>query len=204
MDDVSACLESFKKKRRNTGTLKIKLKKNTSKKSIFITKILVAIIVFLGSLIYIKSSNQNLLLYKEYVFSESLPFTKIKNAYEDLFGEVIPNSNQEKTVFSGELIYKEITDYLDGEKLTVNNNSLVSNLNGGIVVFIGDKEGYGNTVIIQGNDGADIWYGNLQNVSVKLYDYIEKETTIGETIDDTLYLVIKKDNEFIKYEDYQN
>ena len=50
----------------------------------------------------------------------------------------------------------------------------------------------------------DIWYGNLQNVSVSLYDYIEADTVIGEVTNEYLYLVIKKDNEFIKYEDYQN
>ena len=71
------------------------------------------------------------------------------------------------------------------------------------MVYIGEKEDYGNTVIIQGVDGVDIWYGNLTNVSVKLYDYLEKDKLIGETLDDTLYLVIKKDNEYIKYEDYQ-
>ena len=37
----------------------------------------------------------------------------------------------------------------------------------------------GNTVIIQGVDGVDIWYGNLTNVSVKLYDYVEKDKLIG-------------------------
>ena len=62
---------------------------------------------------------------------------------------------------------------------------------------------YGNTVIVQSVDGADIWYGNITNVSVKLYDYVEKDKLIGEVNGDKLYLVIKKDNNFIKYEDYQ-
>ena len=38
---------------------------------------------------------------------------------------------------------------------------------------------------------------------VKLYDYVEKDKLIGETNSDLLYLVIKKDNNFLKYEDYQ-
>ena len=107
-------------------------------------------------------------------------------------------------VFDGKLIYKEIENYADGELLKVNNHTLVNNITSGIVVFIGEKGGYGNTVIVQGIDGVDIWYGNIANVAVKLYDYIEKDTVIGETVDDKLYLVIKKDNEFIKYEDYKN
>ena len=73
----------------------------------------------------------------------------------------------------------------------------------GIVVYIGDKDTYGNTVIIQGVDGVDIWYGNLENVSVKLYDYIEKDMVIGNTLDDKLYLVMKKDDKYLTYEDYK-
>lgn len=203
--DFETYVENFKKKKRkNSNCLKINLKSSNSKKSKIITKILVSIIVFLGSLIFVKSSDKNLLLYKEYVFTESLPFTKIKNWYENLFGEAVPKTEKEKTVFSGSLVYKKIEDYQDGEKLTLNSKSLVNTLNGGIVVFIGEKDNYGNTVIIQGNDGADIWYGAIDNVNVKLYDYIDKDTTIGETIDDYLYLVIKKDNHYLKYEDYKN
>ena len=82
-------------------------------------------------------------------------------------------------------------------------NTLINNLTSGIVVYSGEKEGYGNTVIVQSVDGADIWYGNITNVSVKLYDYVEKDKLIGEVNGDKLYLVIKKDNNFIKYEDYQ-
>ncbi len=205
MDELNVYLTNFKKKRRNPY-LKVKLSNN--KHSLvrnFLTKVLLSIIFFLLSLIYLKTNDKNVLMYKEYVFSENLPFTKIKNWYENLFGEPIPKTaTKEKTVFSGSLIYKKIEDYHDGEKLTVNDKALVSTLNGGIVVFIGEKDDYGNTVIVQGNDGADIWYGNVANVAVKLYDYVEKGTTLGETKDDTLYLVIKKDNEYLKYETYQS
>ena len=165
---------------------------------------MISIIFFLVSVIFTNFSDENLLMYKKYVFTESLPFTKIKGWYEELFGEVLPSDEFTQTVFNGKLIYKEISDYYDGEKLVVNTNTLVNNLTSGVVVFSGIKENYGNTVIIQGIDGADIWYGNLNNVSINLYDYVEAGTVIGETNGDFLYLVIKKDNEFIKYENYQS
>ena len=38
----------------------------------------------------------------------------------------------------------------------------------GIVVFIGDKEGYGNTIIVQRIDGIDEWYGGIVNTNLKL------------------------------------
>ena len=200
-------LAAFKRKKMNNW---LNEKEGSPKKNLtksvhnFISKFLISVIFFLISIIFINRSDENLFLYKEYVLTESLPFTKIKKWYEDLFGEVLPKEDATQTVFKGKLIYKDITDYLDGEKLTLNSHTLINNLTSGIVVFIGEKEGYGNTLIIQGSDGADIWYGNITNVSVKLYDYLEKETVLGEVNGEELYLVIKKDNDFIKYEDYQN
>ena len=143
------------------------------------------------------------MLYKEYVLTESLPFTKIKGWYEELFGEVLPKDDNNKMVIKGHLVYKNIENYKDGEVLTLTANTLINSFQSGIVVYCGEKDDYGNTVIIQGVDGVDIWYGNLTNVSVKLYDYVEKDKLIGETNSDLLYLVIKKDNNYLKYEDYQ-
>lgn len=195
-------VRAFKNKKRNVVNESVAVNKNFVNK--IISKVLISIIFFLVSVIYINYNDKNLLLYKEYVFTESLPFTKIKHWYEDIFGEVLPNDDNAKTVFNGKLIYKSIEDYYDGNKLILSDNALISNIASGIVVFIGEKENYGNTVIVQGVDGVDIWYGNLTNVSVKLYDYLEKETVMGEVNGNELYMVIKKDNEFIDYEDYQN
>ncbi len=183
---------------KNKQDRKIKINKK------WITKLLISIIFLFSSLIYIKISEDNKLFFKEKLFSESLSFTKINNWYTNYFGDIVPITNKTEVVFSGSINYTNIEDYYDGQALTVSSLSPISNLIGGVVVFIGEKENYGNTVIIQGNDGYDIWYSNLTNISVNLYDYIENETIIGETVDDKLYLVIKKENEFIKYESYKN
>ena len=157
------------KKRRNKKSF------NVNKKSIksFISKFLLAIIFFLSSIIFTNINDKNLLLYKEYVLTESLPFTKIKGWYEELFGEVLPKDDNNKMVIKGHLVYKNIENYKDGEVLTLTTNTLINSLQSGIVVYCGEKDDYKNTVIIQGIDGVDIWYGNLTNVSVKLYDYVE-------------------------------
>ena len=70
-----------------------------------------------------------------------------------------------------------------------------------MVVFIGNKDNYGNVVIIEQVNGIDMWYGNINNLSVKLYDYVKKGATIGE-VNDYLYLVYKKDGKYLNYEDY--
>ena len=190
-------LESFKRRKKNEFIPR----KSINLKPV-ISKVLIAMIFFLASIIFTNTSDKNLLLYKEYVLTESLPFTKIKSIYEDLFGEVLPKSENTQMVMNGHLVYKDIKTYKDGEVLTLSKGTLINSLASGVVVFIGNKDDYGNTVIVQGVDGADIWYGNLTNSSVKLYDYIEKNTLLGETLTDELYLVIKKNNEYIKYEDY--
>lgn len=189
-------IKAFKSKKSNI--------KDYKRIKTIISKFLLGVIFFLISIIFANSSNSNLLLYKEYVFTESLPFTKIRNWYESSFGKVIPEPKGIETVFNEKIIYKDIKDYYDGEELTIATNSMVNSLESGVVVFIGNKDNYGSTIIIQGVDGYDIWYGNVTNSPYKLYDYIEKNSVIGETIDDKLYLLIKKDNEIIKYEDYQS
>ena len=192
-------LEAFKK-RKNGHEFKTRSKINLKP---IISKFLIAVIFFLVSVIFTNSSDKNLLFYKEHVLTESIPFTKIKGWYEDLFGEVLPKNDNNQMVMNGHLVYKSIESYKDGEVLSLSSNTLINNLTSGVVVFVGEKDDYGETVIIQGVDGVDIWYGNLTNISVKLYDYVEKNKLIGETKDDKLYLVIKKNNEFIKYEDYK-
>ncbi|MEG1506840.1 MAG: M23 family metallopeptidase [Bacilli bacterium] len=197
-------LNEFKKKHKSNYIKKDVTKFNNKKINGFISKILFSIIFLLCSVIFTNMNDKNMLLYKEHVFNKNMPFTKIKSLYEKVFGSVLPTDVKDKAVFSGSVTYKAIEAFNEGEKLTVGSNSIISNIGSGIVVFIGEKEGYGNTVIVQGIDGSDIWYGNLKNISVKLYDYLDKETVIGEVTNEFLYLVIKKDDKFIKYEDYKN
>ena len=74
-------------------------------------------------------------------------------------------------------------------------------IDSGIVVYVGEKEGYGNTVIVQQSNGIDVWYGNVDNVDVNLYDYLIKNTIIG-TSKDSLYLVFQKNGEYLDYKNY--
>jgi len=71
----------------------------------------------------------------------------------------------------------------------------------GLVVFVGEKEGYGNVVIVEQLDGVDCWYGNLSTTNVKLYDYVESGSLLG-VVDNELYLVYKEEGNAISYEKY--
>ena len=80
------------------------------------------------------------------------------------------------------------------------NNNIVNNIKEGIVVFIGEKEGYGSTVIVE-SSGVTIWYSNLSNVNVKMYDYVLNGDLIGN-VDSNLYLVFIKNVEYASYKEY--
>lgn len=172
--------------------------------SFLFTRTLLGIIVILVSAIYVNMNDKNLKIYKEKLFEKSLSFNKISKSYNKVFGKVLPleiEKGTTKTVFNDGLSYSKIDKYENGFKLDMTSNAVTS-LYDGIVVFIGNKDTYKNTVIVQGSDGVDIWYGNVSNVSVTLYDYITKDTIIGEAADNTLYLVFNKENEYLGYEEY--
>ena len=105
------------------------------------------------------------------------------------------------SVFNENIIYKEKTDYNKGVKLVVENNYLVPVIESGIVVYKGEKEGYGYTVIIQQVNGVDLWYSNI-SCDVDLYDYVEKGSLLGEVKDSNLYLYFYKNGDFIDYKAY--
>ena len=68
---------------------------------------------------------------------------------------------------------------------------------------MGEKENLGYTIIVQGVDDVDIWYSNIKNSSIKLYDYIETNAVLGE-VDDSLIVTIVKNNKYLGYEEYIN
>lgn len=132
-----------------------------------------------------------------------MSFVKINNWYEKIFGSSLPLKNLNKTdlVFNEKLSYTSSEKYKDGVKLTVQNEYLIPSYGTGLVLFIGEKENYGNTVIVSLNTGIDIWYSNV-TPSVKLYDYIKEGELIGTSINDYIFVVFKKDGAFLNYEEY--
>ena len=168
----------------------------------FFFKLLISIVLTLVVLILIKaSSNFKTLFYKK-VYSDNISFSYFNKVYNKYIGSlnIFDNFTTVQPVFNEELIYENKEEYMEGVKLKLQNN-LVPVTESGIVVFIGEKENLGNVVIIQRIDGIDQWYGGIINTNVKLYDYVEKGTLLGE-VNDYLYMSFKKNGEVIDYEKY--
>ena len=170
-----------------------------------ILRSLTVIVIFLLLAIVCKS-NQN---YKNIIvtnlYEKNISFTKIKNLYTKYLGGIVPLDKVTEDVtpvFNEQLEYTNDTIFYDGVKLEVIDKYLVTIIEEGMVVYIGEKENYGNVIIIEGIDGIDIWYGNMESTTVKLYDYVEKNTYLGQTKDNNLYLVYSKDGHFLDYKEY--
>lgn len=172
----------------------------------YITKVLLVTVLTLLTMITLKSNTSLKTKFYKEVFTKNFSFAKVNQLYQNYFGSPIPFQDLIKkpvtTVFQESLTYQDESLYQDGVKLTVGENYLVPNRESGMVVFIGEKEGYGKTVIIQGMSGVDTWYGNLNEVNVKLYDYVGEGDLIGEVKDNILYMVFQKEGKNLNYKDY--
>lgn len=181
---------------------KLVLKKNIRN---FITRVLLSIIIFLIGLILVRNNNDLKTTILENVYSNSIKFTKVKKLYQKYFGNILSIDKivkEEQPVFSEKLTYSKKNAYKDGVALAVSTNYLVPTLESGIVVFIGQKEEYGSTVIIEQTNGIDVFYSNIEVTNIKLYDYVEKGELLGAVKTDKLYLVFQKDGKYLDYKEY--
>lgn len=202
-NEIDVIKKRIKNKRENFVVLKPQVTENKYLKNL-VSRLLITIILVLISIIYINSGQEEKMLFKAEVLTKNFSFAPFKAWYQKNFGKIIPidTSNESATVFDNEIVHKKIDNYNNGVKVTLSSPSVISSITSGIVVYIGEKEGYGNTIIIQGIDGVDIWYGNITNISVALYDYVEAKNIIGESNGDFIYYVLSKDGEYLNYEEY--
>ena len=211
MDEIEQIIRKNKLKReRYVDSSDIKVKKEELPKNLkyvkgLISRVLVAVIFVLGSIIFTNVSDENKELYQKYVLEDSLEFTKINELYKSVFGkvDVTDNSDKDEVVF-GSITYTNVEPFKNGVKLTVGMNEVVNVITSGIVVFIGKKDDLGNTIIIQGNDGVDIWYSNITDSDIKVYDYVGAGSILGTSNGEDIYLTISKDGEFMSYEEYRS
>lgn len=172
-------------------------KKETSGKSIFKTFMgkLFTIVIFTMLVVIISNYSPK---FRDFVTNKVLNSTidfsfinKFMNKTTDVF-----KNNDTRKVFKEETKHEK---YKDGIKYIVGESENIYLKDSGIVTFIGNKDGYNNTIIIQQSNGYYAWYGNVKE-SVKLYDYIESGEVIG-TADSEYYYVLLKDNKPINIDE---
>ena len=187
---------------RRTVKKKLVLKKSVRS---FISRVLLTVIIFLVGMILVKSDSKIKNIILEQVYNKNFEFTKMRKIYKKYFGNILSIDQlamKDQQVFQAKLSYQKANSYLDGVKLSVSENYMVPVLESGIVIFIGEKEGYGNTVVVEQIDGIDVYYSNISTDGIKLYDYLEKGSLLGEAQDKKIYLVFQKDGKYLNYKDY--
>lgn len=182
-----------------------KSKKKSNKFSRVITKLSICIILILMGLIFVKNDENAKEKLYEFLYENNISFSTINKWYQEHFGDITPFQNIVKDntelVFNENLVYKDASLYKDGVKLNVEENYLIPIIESGIVVFIGNKDDYGKTVIIEQVDGVSVWYGNVKNINVSLYDYVNKGEFLAEA-NKTFYMVFNKEGKYLDYKEY--
>lgn len=196
--EIERIRKNFKNKKKN----KKKEFKVKNRWKIFLSRVLVAVIFLLIALIFFKSNPELKQKFYNKVFDSHLSFASIQEWYKKKFGSPLPIvSSDVEPVFNEKISYSSKEAYMDGVKLVVSSNYLVPTLESGMIVFVGEKEGYGNTVVIEQVNGIDVWYTNISS-NVSVYDYIEKGEVLGEAVGNNLIMVFKKNGETLNYEEY--
>ena len=169
----------------------------------FVNKTLMAIFLGLVFLIIMEYSPKFKTFMQKDVLDENISFGLLGKLYNKYFGEVLPTNNDNVVkVFKEKITYKEKEKYHDGYKLMVDNNYLIPVINGGVVVYLGEKEDYGKVIVIEGEDGVTITYGNIKNTDLKLYNYVSSGNYLGEANGDYIYITILKNGEYLDLEAY--
>lgn len=186
------------------------------RKEVFFFKFLLSAILVLVVAILFKNAPPSMSDAKvavEKMMEEEFQFAAISNWYEGQFGEpltFLPSTNKEvknKEEDYAMPTFGKITESFEanGQGIFVETevSATVEAVNEGLVVFAGKKEGFGNIVQIQHTDGSESWYGNLEEISVNLYDYVDKEQKVGVVANESdekngvLYFALKQNEKFI-------
>ncbi len=169
----------------------------------FIFKFISVILIFLIGTFLVRSNVNFKNVIYNHVYNTHFSFASFKSLYNKYVGNILPFQNifDTKKVFNEKLQYKSLSKYNKGVKLTLSENYAIPIIKGGIVIFSGEKDGIGKTVIIQQSDGIDVWYGNLANTTMKLYDYVDDNAIVGEAKNNELYMIFQKEGVEIDYKE---
>ena len=192
------------------------------KKEVFFFKILASILLFLVIAILFRNHSATFEPARDMVMKtmdKDFKFATVSNWYESKFGKplaLLPFSEKDqvekKTVAEKEFSVPAMGKILEnfekngqGIMIETGKGASVQTINDGIVTFAGVKEELGKTVIIQHSDSTETWYGNLDEIKVNLYEYVEKRKVVGtvsgsageDKTKGKYYFAIKKGDDFI-------
>ena len=149
------------------------------------------------------------------VYQKEFQFASVSNWFEDTIGKPLaflpkdtikgngPASDSHfATPATGKIMQSFVKDG-QGVLIKTSNSTSVDTIKEGVVIYAGEKETYGKTVIVQHPDKSESWYAHLQEVNVSLYEEIKKGAKIGkvspsdEPDKGQFYFALKANGKFI-------
>ena len=174
----------------------------TIQKKLF--KILLSTTIFLILAILCKENKKYHDKIHYHLYEESFNFNSIYNFYNKYLGGIDFYINKENItpVLYERITYNKLEEYKDGIKLQTSNKYLVPNLKEGIITKIETKKDYNQTIVVKTKNNINIWYGNICNPTLKIYDSIKKGEYLGESCSNYIYIVYEKEGKYLNYKDY--
>ncbi len=186
------------------------------KKETFLLKVLASGIMVLMTAIMFKSPSTAFEEARAVVhktMENDFQFAAVSTWYEDQFGKplaLLPDSGKqevkEETAISMPATGKVVENFKtngQGIMLETGLGEEVGAMKGGLVIFAGEKDDLGNTVVIQHADKSESWYGHLEAIDVKQYEKVEKGVAVGKVsaaedeASGEFYFAIKMGEEFV-------
>lgn len=178
---------------------KKKYMNNKSINSSWLTKLLLSVIIVLVSLIVTNFDQDIRNGFSKIVLEENMKFSDFNKIYKKLMN----NKDEETELVSNVVVDESLMEEEAGRyKFNYGVDYPVEILAPGVIVYYGDKDTLNDTVIVQGNDGIDIWYSGVVMNEYSLYDYVSKGDILGASNDVYVTISIVKDGELLKYEEY--
>lgn len=190
------------------------------RKEVFFFKLLASACLFLVVAIIFRNQSPALDSTRSIVkntFAQEFQFAAATKWYENKFGKplallpftdkkaAVENVSTEYAIPASGRILENFEKNGQGVMVETGKGAPVKAFNEGVVTFAGVKEGVGKTVIIQHSDKTESWYGNLDQINVSLYEYIQKGKEVGTVSESAgkdktkgeFYFAIKKGDTFI-------
>lgn len=152
----------------------------------------------------------------EKAYQQEFQFATVSNWFEDTIGKpfaFLPedslngaeNSSSDSrfaTPATGTIMQSFVKDG-QGVLIKTSNSTSVDTIKEGVVIYAGEKETHGKTVIVQHPDKSESWYARLQEINVSLYEEVKKGAKVGrvspsdEPDKGEFYFALKANGKFI-------
>ncbi|GAA0601529.1 stage IV sporulation protein SpoIVFA [Virgibacillus siamensis] len=181
--------------------------------SAFVVKAMFSVMLFMAVALLFRVEGEWLTEPKEWtssVLTEEFPFASVNNWYQETFGQPMAVAPNQQTVESGTLplampvagsVSESFRENGTGIMIKPGEQTEVSALREGVVIFAGNDTETGKTIIVQHADNSKTTYGYLSEINVHLYEPVDAKQKLGTfkptSEKKTVYFAIEKNDTFI-------